>query len=1154
MADFTGSAADDVFNAPSTSATTGAAVTTVNSGDAINGGAGIDTLNITASATNNNSLTGLTATSIEKVNITDSNNIGTVVTSTAAAAAVAGAAQVAVIDLVTATPTAEIQTVNFGDLTVATAGGITVAGVAVALAVGDTGKAIADKVVTALKANTAFNDTVASYSVTGGVLTVNFKASVVTATLLNATAILVDVPGTGAAAFATTTGVTAVTGVTVLEAQAASQTTTIKVSVNGTDYSTTVTTLANQLSTVPATKATADATVLESTRTAVKAVLANVLGGTATIGDGDNLNEVRVTSKNVGQALPLVSVAQGTTSLSTPDGSDPFAVTNVEKTGAQGALSQILGITVDDGTTADFDGTETFELFVNGVSFGVTAIAAAATEGAVATAIAGAINAVLGTGVATANGALVSVTAPTAGTALPHMNVKLTAGTGEGSLTFSEIRANQDPLGTTTTTTATAATVSAATAFADATEVNLLGTSGSTAVTAAAGQTIGFNGVTAMANTVTFAGTTGSISSTGSTGALTIGGTGLTSLSLAGTTAGSTTTALSLTEGATATTVDTIKALNVSTSGSTVLNTTGLSALTSVTQTGAGGVTLNAVSTATQTVTQTGLATITTGAGADSIRVTTAVAADLASTTINETVTAVVSTGGGNDRVIVATGATATNGITTVDLGDGNDTLILASINTGANTLSGGAGDDVFRVDPAASLASTLASTSISGGAGTDVLRTNSATFSTADYTTLSVNVSSVETLQLTAAATLDASRVAMGRIEFFNAGNNVVTEVASAQSLAVIRTAVSAATIGIDAVATAVVPTNISASSKGYLFAAGLVPTAFGENINLTMTNVADNSTAVVAASALTLSVAALGQTVGGTSATDVAAIASKVTLGTSDVQTLTATLTSARGSGTRTDLSSTGLGTESMAALDLGTVTADNLNNAGQQGNLQNLTTVTVSGAGVVTINAGAIAAVDAKLATINLSGMTAFADLNNLGQEVAANGTTVGGYNNKSTSSVTLNTNVAETVLLGGAKDTVVTGSTIVKVDTITGFQVVVDAVNPLIADATRSDVLNIAGNHTSFSSAIALGTAGHAAKMTVTGSTLEAALLQASNLKGADGTTNVENVVFHFGGNTYVYSDVLADGLSNDDALVQLSGTLNLDLLLTSNTIV
>jgi hypothetical protein len=197
-----------------------------------------------------------------------------------------------------------------------------------------------------------------------------------------------------------------------------------------------------------------------------------------------------------------------------------------------------------------------------------------------------------------------------------------------------------------------------------------------------------------------------------------------------------------------------------------------------------------------------------------------------------------------------------------------------------------------------------------------------------------------------------------------------------------------------------------------------------------------------------------------------------------------------------------------------------------------------------------------VAAKLTTINLSGMSAFADLNALGQEVSSGGT-VGGYNNKSTSTVTLSTVNSETVLLGGAKDTVNTGSNIVARDTITGFQVVADAANPLVADATRSDVLNIAGNTNgagSFSSAVALGTAGHAAKMTVTGSTLDAALLQAAGLKGADGTTNVENVVFHFGGNTYVYSDVGADGLTDGDALVILSGTLNLDLLLTSNTIV
>jgi hypothetical protein len=399
-----------------------------------------------------------------------------------------------------------------------------------------------------------------------------------------------------------------------------------------------------------------------------------------------------------------------------------------------------------------------------------------------------------------------------------------------------------------------------------------------------------------------------------------------------------------------------------------------------------------------------------------------------------------------------------------------------------------------------------------------------------------------------------------MGRIEFLSEGANVVTEVSSSQQLAMIRTAAISSTSGtvFNPSTGALVPDTITASSKGYVFDNDAVlagnQTVFGESINLTMTRVANGSTAVVNASALTLSVSALGQTVGATSTSDVGAIASSALLSGSDVQTINATLTSARGSGTRTDLSSTGLGTEAMAALNLGTVAADNTANAGQQGNLQNLTSVTVSGAGIVTINAGAIVAADAKLATINLSGMTAFADLNSLGQEVAANGTTVGGYNNLSTSTVTLNNSVVETVVLGGGRDTVATGSTIVKTDIVTGFQVTASA-DPLVVDTTRSDVLKIG---TAFDSSAVVGTATHAAKMTVTGSSLEAALLQAANLKGgANGTTDIDKVVFHFGGNTYVYVDNLVNnlgGLDDTDQLVQLSGTLNLDLLLQSGVII
>jgi len=203
-------------------------------------------------------------------------------------------------------------------------------------------------------------------------------------------------------------------------------------------------------------------------------------------------------------------------------------------------------------------------------------------------------------------------------------------------------------------------------------------------------------------------------------------------------------------------------------------------------------------------------------------------------------------------------------------------------------------------------------------------------------------------------------------------------------------------------------------------------------------------------------------------------------------------------------------------------------------------------------VIINAGSThTALTGKLTSIDLSGMTAFANQNALGQEIGAganNSGTVGGFENLSTSSVTLNDAVAETVTLGGARDTVTTGSSLVSRDTVAGFQVTASA-NPLVVDTTRSDVLKIG---VAFTGSVAAG--GNAAKMVTTAGSLDAALLEAANLKAADGTTNVENVVFHFGGNTYVYVDTGTNGLSDNDKLVILSGTLNLDLLIQTGVII
>ena len=71
-----GSAGDDTITATAVVAATGAAQTTINSGDSIDGGAGNDTLTLNITGSNNNSLTGLTITNVEKIVYVGSDNLG----------------------------------------------------------------------------------------------------------------------------------------------------------------------------------------------------------------------------------------------------------------------------------------------------------------------------------------------------------------------------------------------------------------------------------------------------------------------------------------------------------------------------------------------------------------------------------------------------------------------------------------------------------------------------------------------------------------------------------------------------------------------------------------------------------------------------------------------------------------------------------------------------------------------------------------------------------------------------------------------------------------------------------------------------------------------------------------------------------------------
>ena len=188
-----------------------------------------------------------------------------------------------------------------------------------------------------------------------------------------------------------------------------------------------------------------------------------------------------------------------------------------------------------------------------------------------------------------------------------------------------------------------------------------------------------------------------------------------------------------------------------------------------------------------------------------------------------------------------------------------------------------------------------------------------------------------------------------------------------------------------------------------------------------------------------------------------------------------------------------------------------------------LKSLSSLKVNGTGIFTIDTSGVAAKAlAKLTTIDVSGMIAMADLTALGL--------VESTTNKSTTSLTLNTLVPETVLLGGAKDTIVTDSTVANPDTITGFALVAQAANALAADAARSDVIDVTD------------AVGFAKLVSTTATTYAGILTEA-------GASATDNLVFHFGGDTYIYGDDATDGLGDADVLIKLTGTLDLDQLIT-----
>jgi len=437
------------------------------------------------------------------------------------------------------------------------------------------------------------------------------------------------------------------------------------------------------------------------------------------------------------------------------------------------------------------------------------------------------------------------------------------------------------------------------------------------------------------------------------------------------------------------------------------------------------------------------------------------------------------------------------------------------SVSTGTASISTGDDNDTVHLNVALG---TYPGLTIGAGAGTDtlVMAGSGTALSATDYARMNAALSGFEAVRFNSSvAGVDVSKMAIGTITgfTFNAGANTITEVAAGQTLTLARAAaVTTPTDFVPAYAGGT-PTSLNAASAGYVVGSGSTATVYGGNLT-----VASSGTNAGYGMTLKGASATVGVTSTGSSST--ASYAPAVTLSASDVQSLTVNLTSARGT-------TTNAAAEYVASFNAGTIINTAATTYGEH--LEALASLKVNGSGVFSIDTGSVATTLAKLTTIDVSGMTAFADQDVDGLLV------VTPYTNRSTTSITLNNNVAETVILGGAKDLVTTGSTYQFMDTVTGFTLTANSTTPTVVDTTRSDVLDVSG-------------AGAFAKFTTTASTLVAALT------AAGASTAGNRLVFTFGGDTYIYVDNGTDGLDDSDGLVKLTGSYDLDLLIQGGVLI
>ncbi|MFG6581179.1 DUF4214 domain-containing protein [Sulfitobacter sp. 1A13191] len=458
-----------------------------------------------------------------------------------------------------------------------------------------------------------------------------------------------------------------------------------------------------------------------------------------------------------------------------------------------------------------------------------------------------------------------------------------------------------------------------------------------------------------------------------------------------------------------------------------------------------------------------------------------------------------ITTGSGDDEVALRTMAAANNTAATVSTGEGDDTLIVnvnANSNSGVSvTADAGAGDDEITVNNAGPVAVNL-----TAGAGDDKV-------------TLSNGIDSVATTDVidggegTDTVVVDGQALAA---EDYILLNDVITNFEAIEFTGETAANVDASRMEsytdfsfagneadtirkVGAGTTLTTAANLTATAAGYTAATQSAAAVYAGTLDITATG---TGTVTANAEAVNLTVAAINNE--DSEGDDI------TTTLEGDVQSATVTLTP--------DVFDSGTEETDDDVLDGAAVEVDTTET------LSALESLTLTGNGTATVTNAA----GSKLATVDASDLDS-ADVDGDAEEGLVYETT--------------NDALAETIILGDGVDSLTfggdeaTGSTYLNMDTVTGLNLI-DADDDGEADE-GSDTISLNGL-VDFT------------KVTTTASSLDLALVDLA-------ASEEDNLVFDFGGDTYIYADLgglegAGNGeLDDTDVVIKLDGGVDNDLL-------